>query len=182
MSRQDYSIIDGKESQMEIERKFLVRALPENLETYPHSELEQGYLATKGTTVRIRRDGDRYILTIKKKPKDLGPEAKDLARIEIEEEIDENLYRRLGAHTETPMLCKTRYRIPYGKYTVELDLYHGVLEGLATAEIEFPDLSEAIDAKVPDWFGKDVSSDMRYRNSHLAQLTSLDSLADEYMP
>lgn len=161
---------------MEIERKFLVKSIPENPKQYPHSELEQGYLATKGTTVRIRRDGDRYLLTIKKKTKDLGPEADALARIEIEEEIGEDLYRRLSVYTETPMLRKTRYRIPYGAYTIELDIYHGVLEGLATAEIEFPTVEEALTAIIPDWFGEDVSADRRYKNSHLAALTSLEEL------
>ncbi|MBR7020592.1 MAG: CYTH domain-containing protein [Lachnospiraceae bacterium] len=162
---------------MEIERKFLVREIPDNLNQYPQSELEQGYLARKGTTVRIRRDGDRYLLTIKKKPKDvMDAKEQDLVRIEIEEEIDEDLYRRLGAYTETPMLRKTRYRIPYGRYTIELDLYHGVLEGLATAEIEFPTVEEALGAVIPDWFGADVSSDRRYKNSNLALLTSLKTL------
>lgn len=165
---------------MEIERKFLVRSLPENPEQYPHSELEQGYISGGGTTVRIRRDGERYLLTIKKKPKGLtSPCEEAMVREEIEEEIDEDLYRRLSSYTETPMLRKTRYRIPYGKYTVELDLYHGVLEGLATAEIEFPSVQEAMAATVPEWFGRDVSGDKRFRNSRLATLTSLDPIRDE---
>lgn len=29
---------------MEIERKYLIDRLPEHLEDYPHSEIEQGYL------------------------------------------------------------------------------------------------------------------------------------------
>ena len=35
---------------LEIERKFLVRQLPEQLENYPHAEIEQGYLAIDGYT------------------------------------------------------------------------------------------------------------------------------------
>ena len=165
---------------MEIERKFLVREMPEHLDQYPHSELEQGYLASgHGATVRIRRDGEHYILTIKKKPKDITSEREEaLVRIEIEEEISEDLFERLSKHCETPMLRKTRYRIPYGKYTIELDLYHGVLEGLATAEIEFSSYEEAIEAAIPEWFGKDVSEDKRYRNVRLATLTSLEPLTE----
>lgn len=164
---------------MEIERKFLVRSLPENPDQFPHSELEQGYISSSVTTVRIRRDGDRYLLTIKKKPKDANNSLEAaIVREEIEEEIDEDLYRKLSVHTETPMLRKTRYRIPYGEYTIELDLYHGVLEGLATAEIEFPSVAEAVAVKVPEWFGRDVSEDRRFRNSKLAALTSPDSIRD----
>ncbi len=42
---------------MEIERKYLVQRLPENYKTYPHSELEQGYLCTN-PVVRIRKADD----------------------------------------------------------------------------------------------------------------------------
>lgn len=40
---------------MEIERKYLVAKLPDQLETYPCLLLEQGYLNTN-PVVRIRRD------------------------------------------------------------------------------------------------------------------------------
>ena len=51
---------------MEIERKYLVRELPDNLDSYPHTEIEQGYLCTS-PTLRIRRMGDAFILTVKEK-------------------------------------------------------------------------------------------------------------------
>ena len=51
---------------MEIERKYLIHTLPENLENYPHRIIEQGYLSTE-PVVRIRRDNDEYILTYKSK-------------------------------------------------------------------------------------------------------------------
>lgn len=49
---------------MEIERKFKVKRLPENLEQYPLRRLEQGYLST-GPVVRVRRDNEDYYLTYK---------------------------------------------------------------------------------------------------------------------
>ena len=51
---------------MEIERKFLIKEMPSNLEDYPHRTLEQGYLCT-GPVVRVRKDGERYELTYKSK-------------------------------------------------------------------------------------------------------------------
>jgi len=41
---------------LEIERKFLVNELPNNLEQFPHKNIVQGYLAigTDGTEVRLR--------------------------------------------------------------------------------------------------------------------------------
>ena len=46
---------------MEIERKYLVKQLPENLGKYPHFVIEQGYLCTE-PTIRIRRKNNDYIL------------------------------------------------------------------------------------------------------------------------
>ena len=51
---------------MEIERKYLVKTLPDHLEQYPCRQIEQGYLSTN-PVVRIRRSNDRYILTYKGK-------------------------------------------------------------------------------------------------------------------
>ena len=49
---------------MEIERKYLVRKLPENLEQYNKKEIAQGYLCTE-PVVRIRRSNDDYYMTYK---------------------------------------------------------------------------------------------------------------------
>ena len=49
---------------MEIERKFLVKKTPDNLESYPCKKIAQGYLNTN-TVVRIRRSNDEYYLTYK---------------------------------------------------------------------------------------------------------------------
>ena len=51
---------------MEIERKYLIEELPEDLENYPFHIIEQGYLNTE-PVVRIRRQDDDYILTYKSK-------------------------------------------------------------------------------------------------------------------
>lgn len=157
---------------MEIERKFLLCKMPEELERYPHSELEQGYLCGGETTVRIRKADDRYYLTIKKKPSaDADEKYGAIVRIEIEEEITETLYYSLFRAVEGNPVTKTRYRIPYLSYVVELDVFHGMLEGLVTAEIEFPTVEEAGLTELPDWFGKDVSADRRYRNSAMSKMT-----------
>lgn len=51
---------------MEIERKFLIPNLPDDLESYAFQLIEQGYLCTD-PVVRIRRQNDDYILTYKGK-------------------------------------------------------------------------------------------------------------------
>ena len=49
---------------MEIERKYLIKTLPDNLDSFHCRILEQGYLNTN-PVVRIRRDNDKYELTYK---------------------------------------------------------------------------------------------------------------------
>ena len=149
---------------MEIERKYLVGSLPENLDAFSHVEIEQGYLCTS-PTLRIRRMGDSFILTVKEKMHSLTS-----AIVNREEEffLSSESYARLRGKCEGIMVEKTRYRIPVGKYTAELDIFHGRHEGLLLVEVEFPSLEAANAFTPPAWFGQDVSNDPRYRNSWLA--------------
>ena len=52
----------------EIERKFLVRKLPEQLAEFPHAEISQGYLVSldDGLQVRLRKSNESYSLTYKR--------------------------------------------------------------------------------------------------------------------
>ena len=51
---------------MEIERKFLVKELPADLDSFPYHVIEQAYLNTS-PVVRIRREDDEYYMTYKGK-------------------------------------------------------------------------------------------------------------------
>ena len=44
---------------VEIERKFLVRRLPDGLAAFPSKQFEQGYLSTD-PVLRVRREDDEY--------------------------------------------------------------------------------------------------------------------------
>ena len=56
-----------------------------------------------------------------------------------------------------------------GGLVIELDVYTGDLEGLVVAEVEF-DSEEAAEAFAPpEWFGEDVTDDVRYKNQRLAR-------------
>ena len=157
---------------MEIERKYLVRELPANLDSYPHVEIEQGYLCTS-PTLRIRKAGDAYILTVKEK---VITESSALHNREEEFSLSADKYELLKAKCDGRMVSKTRYRIDlrrsegdgmYSNLVAELDIFHGHNEGLRLVEVEFPDTATADSFVKPDWFGEDVSKDKRYRNSAL---------------
>ena len=149
---------------MEIERKFLVKELPANLDGYPHVEIEQGYLCTS-PTLRIRRMGDVYWLTVKEK---VGSASTAIHNREEEFRLSKDGYEQLKAKCDGRMVLKTRYKIPVNGLTAELDIFHGTHEGLRLVEVEFPDTVAADSFVKPEWFGEDVSQDPRYRNSFLA--------------
>ena len=145
---------------MEIERKFLVKYIPEYLEKYPKKEIEQSYISTD-PTIRLRKSNTSFILTVKGKG--------TIAREEFELELSEKQYLSLIKKIETPILVKTRYLIPLESgYTAELDIYKGELEGLTTVEVEFPTVKEAENFIPPIWFSSDISTDNRYKNTNLS--------------
>ena len=150
---------------MEIERKYLVRDLPEDLENYPHVEIEQAYLCTS-PTLRIRRMGDRYILTVKEHVRVPGTTA--IHNREEEFSLSPDAYTRLRAKCEGIPVSKTRYRIPFEGLAIELDIFHGPHAPLLLAEVEFPSTEAAEAFLPPAWLGEDVSGNPCYRNSYLA--------------
>ncbi|WP_343209947.1 CYTH domain-containing protein [Anaerolentibacter hominis] len=157
---------------MEIERKFTIRRLPDQLECYEKKEIEQGYLCTD-PVVRIRRSNDSYILTYK------GHIARKdtTARVcnELEAPLSESSYLHLREKTDNHMVKKCRYIIPLENgLRVELDIFAGRLEGLVFAEVEFPDEQAAQDFIMPEWFLEDVSGDCRYSNSFLSGADSYE--------
>lgn len=145
---------------MEIERKFTVKRLPENLTDYPCKRIEQGYLCTR-PVLRVRRKGEKYWLTYKGEGL--------LVREEHEFPLDEAAYRHLVAKADGRIIQKDRYHIPYGAYTIELDVFDGELAPLVIAEVEFPSVEEANAFTPPDWFDEDVTEDPAYSNSNLSK-------------
>lgn len=151
---------------MEIERKFLVKELPSDIEQYPHIGIEQGYLCTS-PTLRIRKAGDCYWLTVKE-----NKQTKSGAIHNREEEfqLSSEKYNILKAKCDGRMVCKTRYMIPLAKNNLiaELDIFHGYHEGIVLVEVEFPSTIDADTFTPPSWFGNDVSKLPQYRNSNMA--------------
>lgn len=146
----------------EIERKFLVRKLPDKLENFPHAQIEQGYLAlaADGVQVRMRKAGENLSLTYKRNQED--------AREEREITLTPEQFAILWPATAARRLSKTRYEIPLGHLVIEIDVYHGRHGGLIVAEVEFADEAEACAFQPPPWLGDDVSRDPRYSNQLLA--------------
>src|ERR1700756_5422112 len=104
---------------LEIERKFLVTALPEGMERYPHERILQGYLVVgaDGGEVRLRRKGRKHYETVK-----VG---RGEVRSEFEIELTATQFDALWDATSGRRIEKTRYEIPDPGKTIEVDVYHG---------------------------------------------------------
>lgn len=144
----------------EIERKYLIHTPPENLESYPCHEIEQGYLCTE-PVVRIRKQDEEYWLTYKSKGL--------MTREEYNLPLTREAYLHLRSKTDGCLISKRRYLIPLTPYTIELDLFSSPRQGLMLAEVEFPTEEEALSFRAPDWFGEDVTASSMYHNSNLSK-------------
>ena len=154
---------------MEIEKKYLVKEIPSTLDTFELWEIEQCYLCNE-PTLRIRKKNDSYILTYKNRgeyEQQVSDKSLSVCQ-EIEVPLTKAAYYHLKEKADGICICKSRYRIPFGKYTIELDVFHGEWEGLLLAEVEFETVEEAKKFTPPSWFGEDVSGDYHYRNSYLS--------------
>lgn len=159
---------------IEIERKYTIKRLPENLEAYPCKLIQQAYLNV-APVVRVRRSNDRYTLTYK------GDGM--MARTEYNLPLDEASYRHLLEKADGNVISKKRYVIALDNpqfradfippealtLSVELDIFDAPFAPLIMAEVEFPTM-EAADAFVPpDWFDEDVTMNSAYHNSAMSR-------------
>ena len=136
---------------------------PADLDRHPSTAIEQGYLAVAddGTEVRIRRRDDQATLTVK------GSGGR--SRVEEELEIAGERFERLWPLTAGRRIEKRRYEIPDDGATIELDVYGGDLHGLVVAEVEFDSEEDADAFSAPEWLGREITDDARYKNQSLAR-------------
>lgn len=145
---------------MEIERKFLVDSNKFDYKVYPHKELTQGYLNTN-PVVRVRREGDLFFLTYKGKGM--------MIREEYNLPLNSESFSHLLSKADGTIISKTRYMIPFGKYTIELDEFHEPFAPLILAEVEFESKEEAEAFTPPEWFTEDVTQNPLYHNSNMSK-------------
>ena len=147
---------------MEIERKFIPKNLPEDLEQFNHHKIEQAYLNTS-PVVRIRKQDNEYYLTYKG--------GGMMAREEYNLPLNEKSYNHLLKKADGNIITKTRFLIPiHDGLTAELDIFEGKFAGMLLIEVEFESVEQANSFIPPEWFGEDVTNDKKYHNSYLSKL------------
>ena len=147
----------------ETERKFLLRDQRYKSLAARHYDIVQAWLFdSRDKTLRIRiRDNEAFI-TVK------GPSSDDgVERFEWEKPIPFEEARELMQFCLKGKIEKTRYLVPAGPLTFEVDEFHGDNEGLVIAELELPSADTPYPR--PDWLGEEVTGDKRYYNVMLSK-------------
>ncbi len=162
-------ITDLLSDDREIERKWLIdkEKIPYNLndENVHVYEIKQTYLCfDPEMRVRDYNNGESFEFTMKTNMSNDG-----LIRDEVNIDITKEQYDNLIIKQEGKTIHKTRYQLYDDGQLVAIDIFHGDLDGLAYMEIEFKTEEESKSYKTPRWVIKDVTSDVNYKNGHLAR-------------
>lgn len=150
---------------MEHERRFFPNILdiPMQFRAYPSSGIEQGYLADgHGTRIRSELKDDVMSFTQTRKT------GEGVSRPEDEHQISVPTFADMWENIECS-LRKTRYFIPWKGVVVQLNIFHGPLQGYIQIEVEFDTAEEAAAFVPPEWFGPEVTDDKRHGNYSLAK-------------
>lgn len=154
--------------EIEIEKKYKVKKIPEDLEKYEHKEIEQSYLNKGGSPIRLRRftkgNVNTYIFS-----KKVRSEEESLKCKETNVELPESVYNDLIEAREGRIIRKTRYLIPLNDgLKVELDIFHDFFEGVCIAEIEYESVEQANNYKIPNWLGEELTASDKLTNAYMA--------------
>jgi len=148
---------------MEVERKFILTRMPKAKILGVGIPVLQGYVLAGYYEMRVRLFGNECYLTVKNEG--------TISRQEWNKKIPRWVFDALWPSTEGRRIEKTRYSVPFRGSTIELDEYHGNLQGLVILECEFPN-EEAAQNFVPPAWAKDpidVTGDEVYKNKNLAE-------------
>jgi adenylate cyclase len=153
-------------SDIEIERKYLLRGMPDCPAPEVVLDIDQGYLPGVKVLERVRRERSdagvvRYFRTMK-----IGS---GLVRTELEDETDETLFNHLWSLTEGRRVKKRRHVVPNGDDRWEIDEF--LDRELFLAELELSSVDAIV--SIPDWLNavlvREVTDERAYTNRSLAR-------------
>ena len=150
---------------VEIERKYLLRALPDVVRETPALNVRQGYLPGTSLLERVREvlssNGPTWYRTVKS--------GAGISRIELEDETTREVFEAMWPLTDGRRVVKRRYRIPEGDLVWEIDEFTDRELVLAEVELQSPDVK----VEPPAWLAPhvvgEVTDDPAYTNFRLAR-------------
>ncbi len=159
------SLVARARTGLEIERKYLLRELPEIPPASEVLDITQGYLPGDRIHERLRHvssdSGELWYRTVKS--------GSGLTRIEHEEETTPEIFTAMWPLTVGKRIRKRRHEVRDGDYLWQIDEF--LDRSLVVAEVELPS-ADAV-AEPPEWLAavmeREVTDEREYENASLAQ-------------
>jgi CYTH domain-containing protein len=150
---------------IEIERKFLVANDGWTSAVVRTIHIRDGLVVMEdGRKARVRIAGD--VATLALKGQRFG-----LSRAEFEYQIPmSDAQEILRSMCGDRVLVKSRHFVPFadltfGDLTWEIDSYEGILSGIVIAEVELQREDQPV--PLPDWIGREITGDPKYRKVNM---------------
>lgn len=161
-----------KYAQFELERRWLLVALPEVLhDSQEYQLIEDRYIT--GTPLRLRRmsDAQSHVTARKFTQKYQATDQTAYATTITNFYLDEASYALLET-LPASVLLKKRYKLVDGRFPFSIDQFLGPLTGLVLAEIEQPDLTSLHAIPHPTFALREVTEDLRFTGGELVGVTA----------
>lgn len=151
--------------EIELERTFLVKRLPEGFEKSDSIEIIDIYIpaSAEHPVLRIRKRGDSFEMT-KKMPL-VGTDSSEQHEQTIP--LSETEYQELS-RIKGKRFRKIRYYYNFENRTAEIDVYQDDLEGLVVVDFEFDSSEKKNSFQMPDFCLADVTQEKAFAGGMLA--------------
>lgn len=148
---------------LEIEKTYLAKNIPPNLEASHCDEVEDIHLlSVDGLGVRARRKGKECEFTIKRR---IGNDASRHSETTVEISLEK--FKELAAE-EVRRIRKCRYSYLYNGLVADVDVFLDSLEGLVVIDFEFKSVEDKDGFQMPDFCLADVTSEKFIVGGNLA--------------
>lgn len=140
----------------EIERTYLAKHVPNGLKDCESREIIDIYIpkSSDHPTLRIRKNDSKYEMT-KKQPISEGDSSVQREDTIILTESEFNSLNELNGKK----VRKIRYYYPYEGRTAEIDVFQDDLRGLILVDVEFGNVSDKDEFRIPEFCLVDVTQD-----------------------
>ena len=142
--------------EIEFERTFLLKSLPENLEKLSSKEIIDIYVPKEKAhpNLRIRKNGSKYEITKKSSVKGNDFSHQEEHTIALTEEEFKDFSKIDGKKTH-----KIRYEAEHNGKKYEIDVFQGSLKGLILIDFEFDSKEQKDSFQMPEFCLADVTQE-----------------------
>jgi len=150
--------------EIELEKTYLIKKLPLDLENFPHKEIIDMYVPAQAVhpALRLRKKGDKFEMTKKQPIHGTDSSEQEEHTIKLNREEFDSLIRSGGKKAR-----KIRYEYIHNGIKAEIDVFKDGLTGLVLVDFEFADPKKKNSFKMPDFCLADVTQDKTFAGGML---------------